>query len=401
VRRRMGATDRALLWCIGGFPQNKTGAHRIRKELINSIASSSKFSTDARFALVVMHDGSIDCKTLKDGSPFLADTRCTSLPPLAPLLDDGPGSRAVCKVGPRQLMANILYLTQVAPDLLNLNKTVADFFSYRFRDKRTMASGNSSIAKRDDTITKSHGPMHAELLGLGAWYRYFVHLMLPYGLERILYVDADTCTMRSLGPILASNESAPLVVARREVAPVQERVMMRDFKGLNGAALKAAHDLFGFNMWQEPLSFNNGVMLFNLVPYCLHGIWEKMQLFTTRHAMRGTRMFHAMADIHGGGSALGDNDVVVVVARAVSHFVGAEWNCRQPVQFNTRKTREGVRCRIMHAHETNGDGSNMRWMPAGSKNFCGARLAASWTASRALATNTTKGKEPLHDTTSQ
>ena len=387
----MRLAERAIVWSISSFPQqNASGRYAsTRYELLNSIASARLYSADADSALLLMHDGTVDCTTLQmDRS--LKSVPCVELPSLEP---PSVVQEAACQVGARKLVIGELYLTTIVPNLLELDETAEKLFSYRVRDPQSMSTwhrGNTSTrldgntTRRGSITTTLSGNSTAtvrgksEALGLGAWYRYLSHLLLPLGIAKALYMDLDTCVMASITPLFSVNDSAPLVVARRESGASQELTMFLAYKGLNATL---AQGLFGFNMGAIPLSFNNGVMLINLVPYCVHGIWPRMKRLVTLHSTPGTRMFKATEDIHGGGSALGDNDVVVVVAASTSHFVGAEWNCRRPAEFNTHRTINGTKCRVVHQHELSSH-YRVPWLPSSAKKHC-ARMIARWTAEKA------------------
>jgi hypothetical protein len=123
----------------------------------------------------------------------------------------------------------------------------------------------------------------------------------------------------------------------------------------------------------RPYTFNAGVMLINLQRYCTMDIWGQVKLFARTHATPGTRLYAALDRSTNGKATLGDNDVIVIVAGMVSHYVGAEWNCRHPSAYNTpfRATAgNGKNCRIRHMHEVGKRHERIQWLWKSDRITC-------------------------------
>ena len=352
-------TEQALVWGVTGFDASDSIQRpRFKRELAASIVSARLRHNSS--ALVIMHDQTVTCPMLRNMSEHLMGMPCKSLPSSAGSTRNARYA-INCQVGPARLVTNKLYLIAVDPGVLELNGTAINFFSFHSRNQT-----KKPTALRNEARIKS-----AEALGLGTWYRYVAHhFLLPLGIRKALYLDGDTCILGNIDELFSVDDDSPLVVAKREKAPWHDRMMLMSWKRLN---VSLAVHLFGFNASQEPLTFNAGVMVLNLKPYCEMDIWGKMKVLAQYHATPGYRIFAALDSTGGSGNNLGDNDAVVVVASRLSHFLGAEWNCRQPGQYNAGKkatSGSGQICRIRHMHETGPRGERLGWLKTQPRYRC-------------------------------
>jgi hypothetical protein len=157
-----------------------------------------------------------------------------------------------------------------------------------------------------------------------------------------------------LGDTLAEtddvDESVPLVVSRRAVPTWKLRFWLDE----KFTDLQVARKLFGFmapwgpsrNNTDEIHMFNNGVMMMNLLPYCVADIWGRMRNLTHHHATM-SRIFGPLDRV----KELGDNQVIELVGGIYSRMVGTEWNCRHYSSMKTLRSQKGAPCRIRHLHE--------------------------------------------------
>ena len=160
--------------------------------------------------------------------------------------------------------------------------------------------------------------MHAEALGLGAWYRYFVHLMLPYGLERILYVDADTCALTDVAGLYATPLSASQFMASAMRPPADT---WSDFERINANdGIVREH---GFHSSTQQ-SFNNGVVLADLPQMCEQEVARSM-LALARARVNAARLLWNTTDRH-----VFDQPIFEIAAARSMRYVDARWNCRRP-----------------------------------------------------------------------
>lgn len=354
------ATDRVLLWGVTGFQKRSRLTPRSTQELRDSLLSASLWSRGAAF--VVLHDGRVSCAAFKNESAKQALLPewmpCLALPPSI-----GSTSHASCQLGTRQLVDGRMYLIEVNATAHHLDLTPQEWFSYRNRTQPAALWDKSrpkTACGDGNRTTCTRKAWYGAALGLGTWYRYVAdRILLPLGVRQALYLDGDTCVLRDLMPMFTLNDTAALVVARRESSAASQ---FDHYKAM-GFNFGTAKKVFGFPGFAKhgalvnALAFNAGVLLINLASYCEQDVWGAMMRMAHRHATK-QRMFGPLNEIND----FSDNDLLFVVGAAKAHYVGPEWNCRLAAAYNDRKLSSGTYCRIRHLHETEINGQRVKWI---------------------------------------
>lgn len=363
-------TDRAIFWGHGVAPSLASGSlasmARARKSQLStlelSIRSVSQVVHDAAF--VVIHDLAVNCTSMQVMSTLACSVAFphgdTKLRPSLKASDE-------CRLGKAALRSKRLYLIHIDPVEQQLDQVRDELFSYRRdetvkvgeirNDRRQWMQPNRKVDPITQSLSLSRNTSrYGELLGYGAWFRYVAHrFLLPMGIRQALYLDSDTCVLLPLGGLFSQSKSAPLVVSRRAVPQWKLRYWLQE----KYTDLPLVRRLWGFSEWSaaperdklgnssgEVHMFNNGVMLMNLLPYCIADIWGRLRNLTRHHAYV-SRIFGPLDRV----KEFGDNQAIEIVGGKYSHMVGTEWNCRHWTSLVTLKTGTGVPCHIRHLHE--------------------------------------------------
>ena len=366
-------TDRALLWAVGSHRFDASACKsRTCTELRDSLGSAVTMSSGAAF--VVFHDGCVTCELIVALSKVLRQVPCDSIDDV-----DGTSADSPCALGARRLLPDQIYLARINATAYGLDVVQKDFFfkgtrkstskmdslcarsCVRNRMNAVSCGTNKALAQNCSSPARSiHIRMYAEILGLGAWFRYIAdQLLLPLGVRQLLYLDLDTCILGDLAPMFTANESVPLVVAPRS----DDFWRQRQFLWNRVYNRTAARVQFGFELGdkQRPKGFNNGVMQLNLVPYCRAGMWGRLKRLARLQAHAQTRVLKWPHEI----DEMGDNTAIEIVASGDHvHYVGREYNCRRGLDdaVGTRK----LPCRIRHLHELDDRGSKTWWLNGGA-----------------------------------
>ena len=369
-------TDRVVLWglsTVHAFRPDRVVRTHVRTEFAASIYSALVRVPFA--ALVVLHDGGVNCTLI---SAVTMGAQCSILAQTSSLATASGGSD-VCRLGKPGLKPSTVYLARVGNKLQReLSSTMHDFFS--FKSKLPVRLNNGST---DSKRPKSgYGPA----LGLGTWYRYIAHqILLPLGVRNALYLDADTCVVGDVAPLFSANDSAAIVAARRE----RDEWLLRKWIRARAVNFKEVERLFGFHLGNSRVftrTFNAGVLLLNLGPYCQHGIWERIQMLAHHHATV-ERLFGPLDTTR----EINDNNAIEIVSFNSNHFVGAEYNCRLPSSYRGLTTKGGRRCRLRHIHE------DSPWLlpnRRGSKQASCATLTANKARELSVAHRNPEHKQP-------
>jgi|EP00900_Chrysochromulina_parva_P012198 hypothetical protein len=346
--------DRALLWGYGRERHQSASASAEQlANLRDSIQSAYVVVHNAAF--VLLHDGALNCSSIK----IFESLRCKE--EHRPF-DEVAVRTGRCELGSSVLERKRMYLVRINASEYDLEQVHEELFSYK-RDDTITPKQKARIWKKPDrkvlaNQTSRIGPYgkapfrYGESLGIGAWLRYLAHfVLLPVGIKQALYLDADTCVIRpEVVDIFTIDESVPLVVSRRAVPTWKLRFWLDE----KFTDLQVARKLFGFmapwgpsrNNTDEIHMFNNGVMMMNLLPYCVADIWGRMRNLTHHHATM-SRIFGPLDRV----KELGDNQVIELVGGIYSRMVGTEWNCRHYSSMKTLRSQKGAPCRIRHLHE--------------------------------------------------
>ena len=158
-------------------------------------------------------------------------------------------------------------------------------------------------------------------------------LLLPYGISRVLYLDADTCVRAPLSPLLQRDEHVVVAAERDKYSML---ISTWTARGRNISVHSAERALirrrWGFNSSQH--QFNAGVLRLDLQRWCRNKLFDRITEVANYHA-RVHRLFRWV-----GGSNQAFAEVALV---PYVHHVRREWNCRPAMPGSARK-----RCFIQH-----------------------------------------------------
>ena len=329
-------TDRAVLWGVSHFKPNVSS--NFRSELVSSIRA---VHLHVHAAIVIQTDGTINCTFFEQ---HLRTIPCQLLPTVDETVEEDTNR---CIVRRQLLRPRYAYIAPVSKwQHGELVSTITDFFSFKSASQHRHRNGSGPIF-RHYIYRNRAASSYGTALGFGTWYRYIAHrLLMPVGVRQALYLDADACVLGDVTPMFTANTSAPLIVARRENADVIERTRFRK-RGVN---FKVVKQLWGWQQGTAPgttRSFNAGVLVMNLLPYCLQDVWGQMRFLAHYHATV-ERLFGPLDN----SQEIGDNHAVETVTYNSSHYVGAEYNCRLAYEFHAPVAKNGADCRIRHMHES-------------------------------------------------
>jgi hypothetical protein len=238
--------DHAVFWTISG------GNDRLRTSLSLSILSVSRCHAAA--ALLVLHDGALDCAGLQlEGRvPCVALSRPRGLAP-NPRIYSNAVDDSGCHVGEPLLRARSVHLVPMGSSAdAAIDELRSCIASRKFAPNQTLT--------RADLVNGSRGLR-------GNNYRLFAApLLLSLGVRKALYLDLDTRVLGSLGDIFGASDTAALVVANRSAPSTAMLRTAREF-----VAPTSLLHRWGFDSVTTQ-SFNAGVMLINTQPFCRAGL---------------------------------------------------------------------------------------------------------------------------------
>ena len=275
------ATATAVVWTVSSPSPSMLAKLRL------SLCQAAKHAAVvAAAALVVFHDGSLQCASLSDASGLPCMSIAVASVELMP-------QRRRCELAPPSLRASSVQLVEVD----------------------SAADAELNVMRRAIVSRRSHRvDLTDEKAFRGTNYRFVVfdRLALRLGLSVVLYLDCDAFLLASAAPLFEMSSQAALVVARRTWQGVSPISRME----FSPRHLAATARLWGFSNLSSQ-AFNDGVMLVNAREYCRAGIWNRM-LDVARFHEFNQSLFNAA----------GNQPIQQIAAAGHVLLASSLWNCR-------------------------------------------------------------------------